>query len=80
MPEAADNTSKFTCENCHEAPIFSGFDTCLECSVAIAIAEDPSYIEFARREWPGTEWLARLEREWARQMSALTECGAQVAA
>lgn len=80
MPEAADNTSKFTCSNCHEAPLFTGFDTCLECSVAIAIAEDPSYIDLARKLYAGTEWLRRLEREWARQMSALTECGVQAAA
>lgn len=71
----------FTCSNCREAPLFDGFDTCLECSVAISLIEQPEYLEFAKRTYAHErEWLAKLEAEWNRQASAFVACGAQVAA
>ncbi len=71
-----------TCTNCTESPPFEGFDTCLECSVAIALVEQPDYLEFARTKlaahMPAT-WFTKLEREWARQLDALSHLARAVA-
>jgi len=65
-----------TCPTCQLEPIYEGFEHCLKCEVAGALVEDPDYINFARRVYAGTEWLAGVEREWQRQASALSiTCG-----
>jgi hypothetical protein len=67
-----------TCRNCTNAECFEGWDDCLACGVAIALVEDPGYLEFARRLYKDdSAWLAQLNREWARQSQALAS---QVAA
>lgn len=61
-----------SCRNCNLAPPFKGWDECLPCGTAIALVEDPDYIELARRLYADDPVeLARLEAEWARQSSAL---------
>ena len=67
--------TNLTCTNCHEAPQFDGCETCLECTVAIALVEQPDYLEFAKRTFAHEPvWIARLEREWNRQASAFEAC------
>lgn len=73
--------TNFTCTNCHEAPCFAGWNDCLACGVAVALVEQPDYLEFAKRTYAhSSEWLAKLEAEWNRQASAFVACGVQVAA
>jgi hypothetical protein len=50
----------------------------LACGVAVALVEDPGYLEFARRLYKDdSAWLAQLNREWARQSQALaSQCAA----
>jgi hypothetical protein len=70
-----------SCINCREAEAFHGWDDCLKCGVAVALVEDPDYINLARRLYADQrEWLKQLEAEWARQASALLAAGNQVAA
>jgi hypothetical protein len=62
------------CRNCTNAECFSGWDECLACGVAIALVEDPDYINFARRLYKDdSQWLAKLNNEWKRQASALSQ-------
>lgn len=66
------NTSEYTCETCHQAPCFPGFDDCLKCAVATCLVEDPQYLDFARRTFAhDAAWLAQFEAEWKRQADAL---------
>jgi hypothetical protein len=56
------------CRNCHESPLFSGFDECLPCGVAILRHEQPEYLAWAQRVYAqDVEWLAQLNAEWQRQ-------------
>jgi hypothetical protein len=66
-------TMSLTCTNCHEAPMFTGFDTCIACAVAIALSEQPEYLAWAKRVYANDPaWLSQLETEWLRQSPAPT--------
>lgn len=70
------------CKNCGQGEMFDGFDTCLECSVAIAIAEQPDYLDFARRTFTAPKyasWLEKLEAEYERQLGAISHLARAVA-
>jgi hypothetical protein len=75
---AREEREAVKCANCGEAEPFHGWSDCLACGVAVALVEDPGYLEFARRLYKDdSAWLAQLNREWARQSQALAS---QVAA
>lgn len=65
-------TKDLTCDVCTLAAPYTGWDSCLACGVASLIQTQPDYLAFARRVFKSErEWLAGLEREWARQSTAL---------
>ncbi len=60
------------CRVCGLAEPFASFEDCLTCAVAYEIHEEHgSTMPLWRRLHAGTEWLAAIEREYARQMQAL---------
>ncbi len=63
------------CTSCGEEPQFEGGDDCLACFVAYALLEDPNQIESARKLFPGTTYLARIEAEVSRQTCTPIACG-----
>ncbi len=73
-------STKFNCLTCDDAPTFQGCETCLACTAAYYIHEDPEQLVSARRIFAGTPWLLTLEREISRQLGATLPAGHQVAA
>jgi hypothetical protein len=67
-----------TCRNCDNAPSFEGCDECKECMVSLMLGH-PDEMELLRRVHAGTQWLLEVEKEWARQTSAIAHFARAVA-
>lgn len=68
------------CDVCGLAPKLDGTEECVACCVADVLHNDPDQLASWRRIFAGTAWLAGVEREVERQLSALVACGQAVAA
>jgi len=62
------------CTTCGLAPSFDGFDDCVACGAAYLLT-DPTQLALIRKLNAGTPWLAQLNAEIERQLSALIVCG-----
>lgn len=66
--------TRHVCATCGLSSPFEGFDDCLQCAVSYEIHEElGATMDTWRRLNAGTDWLAEIEREYARQTKAIAE-------